>query len=52
MMMESELSPEHEQYFRSIFEEFNESGDGVMTKEELSVVMAALGENLSEGMID
>lgn len=46
------MNAEHEQYFRSVFEEFDEDGDGVMTKEELRVLMAALGENLNEAMID
>lgn len=31
--MADQLSREHEGYFRSIFEEFDENGDGVMTKE-------------------
>jgi Ca2+-binding EF-hand superfamily protein len=33
--MADQLSHEHESYFRTIFEEFDENGDGVMTKEVL-----------------
>ena len=31
--MADELSPEHEQYFRTVFEEFDENGDNIMAKE-------------------
>lgn len=31
--MADELRPEHEQYFRTVFEEFDENGDNVMAKE-------------------
>lgn len=31
--MADELSPEHEQYFRTVFEEFDKNGDNVMAKE-------------------
>jgi Ca2+-binding EF-hand superfamily protein len=50
--MAGELTADHEQYFRSVFEEFDGDGDGVMTKEELRLLMAALGENLNEAMIE
>lgn len=50
--MADELTPEHEQYFRTVFEEFDQNGDNIMTKEELRLLMAALGENLNEAMID
>lgn len=41
--MADELTPEHEQYFRTVFEEFDQNGDNIMTKEELRLLMAALG---------
>jgi hypothetical protein len=31
--MADELSPEHKQYFRTIFEKLNENGDNIMAKE-------------------
>lgn len=40
--MADELSPEHEQYFRTVFEEFDKNGDNVMAKEVKVIEFSSL----------